>query len=190
MKITRKTLYRLCFITLIGFSLLGIAIIFLFLEKDVWSYIKAGESIISQLVKGSVYGLFTGLWALSLIQTDILEKVSGHFADMFDNLSLSIWDILFFSFCAGVGEELFFRGALQPFGGIWLVAIFFVVLHGYINPKSWRASLYGIMLIFIVAGMGYLANRVGLISAMAAHMIFDVIMFYYLMHEEKFRFLK
>ena len=190
MKITKKTLYRLCIFTLVGFSLLGILIIWFWIDKNWWSYLTAGEAIPLQLLKGTGFGIFSALWALALIQTNIMQKVTGHFADMFDGLNLNIWDILFFSFCAGVGEEIFFRGALQPFGGVWLVAIFFVVLHGYINPKSWRTSIYGLILILIVAGMGYLAISVGLISAMAAHMAFDVIMFYYIMNEEKFSFLK
>lgn len=190
MKISKETLYRLCIFTLIGFSLLGILIIYVWIQKDWWNYLVSGQPISTQIIKGTAFGIFSGFWALSLIQTKILQKVTGYFEDMFDDLNLSIWDILFFSFCAGVGEEIFFRGALQPFGGIWIIAIIFVLLHGYINPKSLRASIYGLILILIVAGMGYLADRVGLISAMAAHMVFDVIMFYYLMHEEKFSFLK
>jgi len=190
MKITKQTLYRLCILTLIGFSLLGILIIYFWIQKDWWNYLLAGEAISSQILKGTGFGLFSALWALALIQTKILNQVTGYFEEMFDNLQLSIWDILFFSFCAGVGEEIFFRGALQPFGGIWIIAIIFVVLHGYINPKNLRASIYGLILILIVAGMGYLADKVGLISAIAAHMAFDVIMFYFLIHEEKFSFLK
>jgi len=190
MKITKRTLYNLCIFTLVGFSLLGILIIYFWIQKDWWNYLIAGEPITSQLIKGTGFGIFSALWALVLIQTKILQQVTGYFADMFDNLQLNIRDILFFSFCAGVGEEIFFRGALQPFGGIWFIAIIFVVLHGYINPKSLRPSIYGLILILIVAGMGYMADRIGLVSAMAAHMVFDVIMFYYLMHEEKFSFLK
>lgn len=190
MKITRQTLYRLCILTLVGFSLVGILIIYIWIRKDWWNYLLEGQPIASQLIKGTGFGIFSALWALTLIQTRILQQVTGYFADMFDNLKLSIWDILFFSFCAGVGEEIFFRGALQPFGGIWFIAIVFVVLHGYINPRSLRGSIYGLILILIVAGMGYLADRIGMVSAMAAHMAFDVIMFYYLMHEEKFSFLK
>ncbi|MBK7566807.1 MAG: CPBP family intramembrane metalloprotease [Bacteroidetes bacterium] len=43
--------------------------------------------------------------------------------------------MLFLSFCAGVGEELLFRGAIQPWLGIWLTALLFI-FYTDLNPKD------------------------------------------------------
>ena len=80
------------------------------------------------------------------------------------------------SFCAGVGEELLFRGALQYWLGVPLTAIGFVALHGYLNPRDARVSVYGIYLVLCMFAYGLLAERMGLLPAMIAHVLFDVVL--------------
>ena len=86
--------------------------------------------------------------------------------------------IIFISFCAGVGEEILFRGVLQPLIGIWITAVLFVAIHGYLNPVNWRISIYGIYLTLVIGIIGHLTDWLGLTTAIIAHMIIDVILFY------------
>ena len=93
--------------------------------------------------------------------------------------------IFFVSFCAGFGEEVLFRGVLQPKLGIWLTAVIFVGIHGYLNPNNWRISIYGIYLTIVIALTGYLSRHFGLTTAIITHMIIDVILFYKLAKNNK-----
>lgn len=185
MQVTKKTLYRLSVLTLFGFSLLGFWVISAFQEVSIAEVLIGETNFLWQLAVGFIYGFIVSLIALSLIRSHFLESVTNSYAGMFSNMDLRMEDIIFFSFCAGVGEEIFFRAALQPFMGIWITAIFFVTIHGYLNPRNWRMMLYGIILVLIVGGMGYLFAEYGIWAAAAAHFIFDVVMFRYLIHKEK-----
>lgn len=99
---------------------------------------------------------------------------------MIKDLNLQWYHILFYSFCAGLGEEILFRGAIQAYIHIWPTAIIFVLLHGYVNPKDLKTSIYGVFLILVSAGFGYMMKYWGIYAAMSAHFIYDVIMFSYL----------
>jgi hypothetical protein len=89
------------------------------------------------------------------------------------------------SLCAGIGEEIFFRGVVQPlpYCGVWVTAIFFVAIHGYLNPMDWRISIYGVYMTILIAGLGYLTDYMGLTTAMVAHTMIDVVLFSYLTKE-------
>jgi hypothetical protein len=50
-------------------------------------------------------------------------------------------------------------------------------LHGYINPTNMNLTIYGVFLLIISAGFGYLFKFFGLTSCIIAHFIYDVAMF-------------
>lgn len=178
MKISRKMLYLMSLGTLFLFPLLAFIILYFFSEVTFLELLTTGNSISEQLLRGLVFGITGAALAIWITHLDILKPVTSYFISMFKNLKLNLIDILFFSFCAGVGEELFFRGAMQPFCGIWPTAIFFIAIHGYLSFTNFSINLYGIMMVVVVAGFGYLAIIYGIWSAIAAHFIFDVIMFW------------
>ena len=130
-----------------------------------------------QILIGLAYGFITATLAWQLIKTPILEGTRTFFANLIGKLNLRLIDIVFISFCAGAGEEILFRGAIQPYLGVWITAILFVALHGYINPFNWRISVYGVLMCLIIAGIGYMNDYVGLTSAIAAHFMIDVYLF-------------
>ena len=61
-----------------------------------------------------------------------------------------------------------------------LHVIIFIVLHGYLNPNDLELSLYGIVMVGVSAGIGYLLVVWGIYASITAHFIFDLIMFLYL----------
>jgi membrane protease YdiL (CAAX protease family) len=72
---------------------------------------------------------------------------------------------------AGVGEELVFRGALQPRLGIGLTAALFALLHV-------QYQLPGILMIFAVGlALGFIKRRLSTTGAVIAHVVYDVGMF-------------
>lgn len=170
--------------TLFGFS--GIAYLVLSFSDnvdyfDMFDY----DNLMLSLPVGLGFGAVAACAGILLLKLPQLKETSTFYASLFKGLDLHWTDILFYSFCAGVGEEILFRGALQPLLGLWFAAILFVLLHGYISTKDWKKSIYGLFLIFISAGFGYLVLYLDIYSAMAAHFIFDVIMFYKLKRDSQ-----
>lgn len=170
---TRKAIFRLATLTLLSFGGLGLLIIIYF-DKSFLEILLGPVDWYLQLPVGMLFGGVAALVAWKIVSLPLLSATRSFFANLFQPLHLSWWAIIYISFCAGVGEELFFRGALQPYLGIWWTSIIFVALHGYLNPWNWRLSIYGIFMTFAIAGLGYLAQHLGLLSAMTAHTVIDI----------------
>lgn len=173
---SRKIFFLLGFATLVGFSSIGAVIIEKVLDKPFLSIFEQITPWYFQVILGIIYGLLTSWVAWQIVKSSLLTPVRGFFAELIQDLHLTNYEIVFISFCAGVGEEILFRGAIQPLLGIWVTAILFIALHGYINPFNWRLSIYGIVMCFFIAGLGYMYEYIGLISAISAHFAIDVVL--------------
>jgi len=174
----RRTFFLLGLLTLVGFSSVGGWVIEQFQDIRFISLFQTEIPWYTQIGIGLLYGIVTATGAWLIVQSDLLTDTRTFFARIIQQLRLSIFDILFISFCAGVGEEILFRGAIQPYLGIWITAILFVAIHGYLNPKNWRLSVYGIYMCLVIGGMGYLCDYLGITTAIAAHFAIDVVLLY------------
>jgi len=143
-------------------------------------FMASGLPFKQQLLQGSIFGIATAVLAIGLIRTEWFKESRSFFQQFIADLNPSFPEIVFYSFCAGVGEELLFRGGIQPWLGVWLTAILFIALHGYLSISDLSTTVYGILMILVSAGFGYLMVHVGLFSSMTAHFWFDVVMFAYL----------
>jgi uncharacterized protein len=182
----KKQLLYMSWLTLLGMSAMGILLITYVQKRDVSSmllgyepyYRQAGHKpYYLQSLAGLFFGSLASLLAVILINTRQFKGVRSFFEDLIGDINPSFANIVFYSFCAAVGEEILFRAGLQPMMGIWPASILFVVLHGYINPGNINLTIYGAFLIIICAGFGYLYKFFGLGSAVIAHFIYDVAMF-------------
>lgn len=83
-----------------------------------------GLGLIGVLV---VVQMFVGLvWSLlNPEQTELLESVNTLLLAEFD----TVWEWLILAIAAGVGEELLFRGALQPVFGLLATSVIFALIH-------------------------------------------------------------
>jgi len=180
MKMSKKMLYLMSLATLIFFPLAAFGIIYFFLDLTFVEVLTLGVPLKIQLFRGLIYGVISASVALWLVQLKVLKNATDYFIGLFKNLKINYIDIVFFSLCAGVGEEIFFRGAIQPFLGVWLTAFIFIAIHGYLSITNLSINIYGGMMVVIVAGFGYLTIKYGIWSAIMAHFIFDVIMFVYI----------
>ena len=130
-----------------------------------------------QLLAGSVLGLL--YWGIAEGACRFLPKGKGSqtVIDSYNALDLSGWRPLWISLAAGVGEELLFRGALQPHLGIWFTSALFALAHlrGYrireLNRTTARqlAGLFGASV-----ALGALAHFGGLVTAIVFHVAMDV----------------
>lgn len=164
------------FCTLLGFPLLAAGVFFFTGES--WLVLFRGQLAVSlQLLIGIISGILFGFAASFTLQWRQLQPLLKKYRPVIQRLNLNTASILFLSFCAGFGEEIFFRGCLQIYLGIWITAIIFVAIHGYLNPLNWRLSIYGSVMVLASAGFGYLTEMAGVFSAAMAHMTVDVILF-------------
>ena len=180
MQFNRKTLFYLSLFTLFGFSLIGLTAINLFQNKSTFQFFREGGTWYSQIFKGFLFGVNASVIAVLLVRTSWFKESRGFFTELIEKINPTYVHVIFYSFCAGVGEEILFRGAIQPHLGIWLTSVLFIFLHGYLNPFNMAITIYGIFMVIISAGLGYLYELFGIYSAMFAHFIFDVAMFSYL----------
>ncbi len=99
----------------------------------------------------AVYIAYNGLLGAVLRRSswgsDMLRWLSQRNATLFGKLPL--WTLFLMAAVAGVGEEIIFRGWLQPIAGLWLTSALFAALHflptryRWSHPVTWRmAAVY------------------------------------------------
>lgn len=167
-------------LTLLLFPLLGWGVLRFFEDEPVALMLRCNLPIWVQLVAGASVGITMGYLARYIVTRAFMNNIENKYARVVAGLQLTPFSVIFLSFCAGFGEELFFRGAIQPLAGVWITAIAFVALHGYLSPTNWRLSIYGIFMVLAIALLGYMADEMGILAAAVAHMVIDIILFAHL----------
>lgn len=187
-KISRVQLFLLSLLTLVGMGGIGLLLMVFAHGASIPDILASGLPITQQLLQGSGFGIATAVLAIALIRTEWFKESKSFFQQFITDLNPTLPEMLFYSFCAGVGEELLFRGGLQPWLGIWVTAIIFIALHGYLSLTDITTTIYGLLMVLVSAGFGYLMVEVGIFSSMTAHFWFDVMMFVYIKwgHKSKF----
>ncbi len=162
--------------TLIGFGGGGILIIHYFLNIPVKVFLAGSKPFYVQISLGLIFGYISAKAAWAIVDQPYLKDVRNLFKNIFRPLGLTKWEITFISVCAGIGEEIFFRGAVQPMLGVWATAMLFVFLHGYINPFNLPLSVYGIYMTVVIGVVGLMALHMGIITAISAHFVIDLVL--------------
>jgi len=121
---------------------------------------------------GVAFILFWTVYALSilwqlLLPPDVIEQqteLSGLIAENIETLSTAFW----VAFTAAIGEEIAFRGALQPIFGNWLTSAVFALTH------TQYAFTPALGIIFIVSlGFGWARQRYNTTVAIVAHFVYN-----------------
>lgn len=164
------------FIPLVGLALLGVG---LFTRRS-WpevlqrlgltppSWEEIGMGVVAAI------GLFMLQFALALAWMVVVgmatfeeqTEASGALAESVS----TIWLALGIATTAAIGEEIAFRGALQPVFGLWWTAAIFTVLHMQytLTPAA------GIIFLVAVA-FGYMRRHYSLYTAIIAHFLYNFI---------------
>ena len=171
---SRIWFFLLGLFTLIGFPAMAWPILELYLETSFLSIFSSRIPRGLEIAFGLGYGLASGIAAWELVKMNFLTETRDFFSGLIGGLRLGWAEIIFISLCAGIGEEVLFRGAVQPVLGIWITSVLFIAMHGYLNPKNWRISVYGLFMCPVIAGLGYLREELGLVAAISAHFMIDV----------------
>lgn len=133
-----------------------------------WSAALYGV-LAADAVGGLVLGLYYGLppvrRALDISSVQVAQ-------DALERLGIPL--MLVTVALSGLGEELLFRGALQPTLGIWPAALLFGLAHGGWNFRQMWAYV-GVALL-AGAAFGYLYQFTGtLLASVLAHIIYNIL---------------
>jgi membrane protease YdiL (CAAX protease family) len=179
--ISQRNLFLLGIFTLFGFGGIGLAILYFAEGVHPLIFFKAGKvTWWWQVIYGTLFGIPSAIAALGLVNTKFFSNEMQFFSDLINKLAPTYGHAVFYSVCAGVGEEILFRGGIQPYLGIWVTSFVFILLHGYINPFNIALTIYGLFMVFISAGLGYLFEMYGIIASIVAHFLFDLVMFVFM----------
>lgn len=173
----KSALYILGLITLIVFPIPTFVALWYFEDISFWSILQLENLTVLKLGLGIELGIAYAFLALLLMQAPVFEQLPVRVETLVRNMKLSIWDCIFLSICAGVGEELLFRSGIQFYLGPLLTSIIFVAVHGYLNPMNWRMSLYGIIVMPFILMISYGFEEFGLWFSIGAHFAYDFVLF-------------
>ena len=123
-----------------------------------------GAAIVVALALHAVVAVLEHLESVLLPSVHALEDRFGY-----DFIGLPMWvGAVLTSIAAGVGEEVLFRGALQPRLGIVLTAVLFGALHvQYQIPGM-------IVIVLIGVALGLLKERTSTTFTACAHVLYDI----------------
>lgn len=126
---------------------------------------------------GIMFGFYYAIFVSILMASSLFQSIPDRLEPLIRNLNLTWYECLFLSICAGLGEELLFRSGIQFYLGPILTSLIFIAVHGYFNPKNWKKSLYGVVLLPFILLLSYGFYEYGLWFCIGAHFSYDLYLF-------------
>lgn len=124
-------------------------------------------------------GILFGLGVIWLTELPYFEEALAKYKNLLENFKITRFHVIFLSICAGVGEEIFFRGAIQPLIGIVPTAILFVAIHGYYSRRNFKVNIFAFLLTFFIIFLGWGAKNFSIWHAVAGHFSYDLVLLAY-----------
>lgn len=164
--------------SLVLYLFISTLLYYFIIEESLVSVFFMGESIGMQLLTGFAAGVGSALIIIFFSTRPPMSKVLDDFVifRIISRTKFTLFDKIQVSFFAGTGEELLFRGTIQPLIGIWLTSILFIAIHGYISIKSAGHVLFMVLLLGLSVMLGFIFEYSGIFAAMTAHAVYDLIM--------------
>lgn len=104
-----------------------------------------------------------------LLQPDVVDQLGENI----DNLTAGVQNpigAVILGLTSGIGEEVLFRGAIQPRFGIGITSVFWVLLH---TQYDFTWVLLGLLLLGFL--LGYLRKRYGTMAAVITHAVYNML---------------
>lgn len=176
----RRTLYYASVFSGLIWLILGSLILYYFQDKTLFSLIAEQQNWLLQILTGSMFGVVLGVAAVLLIRHPAYRHILKDYAIIRQIQEFSLTPVLIFfvSIIAGITEEVLFRAAIQPLLGVWITSLIFIAIHGYIRFKSANHFLFTLFTFVLSMVLGLLTMYLGVVSSMAAHAIYDVIVLF------------
>jgi len=174
--VSRRSLLNIALLSGVLWVVLGSIVIYFWQPLSLTEVLQAGDPFWQQLAAGLTTGAVFGYTASRLIQIPAYKKLSEDLpiVRVIRDAKLGTSDVLLISLVAGITEEWFFRAALQPLLGIGITSVLFVGIHGYFRFDSRHHIYFGGFMLLLSGVLGLLFAYVGIISAMVAHVVYDI----------------
>lgn len=144
-----------------------------FTHRSLRSLIAAAPSSAADVLLGITLGVvLAGVVAVVVLRVPAASALRAIIERVLATARPSTLDFVLLAACAGVGEELFFRAALQPVTGIIVAALAFAILHTGV-PKSRGVVTFAAYVFAMGLILGSAFQLLGLGAAMAMHAVFD-----------------
>jgi len=170
---------RACFLQLVVMLALAFLIAALFGPKPLLAATEAGGSVARQVSWGVAIGLAISVPAwIVVLNLQSLTAFKSQMLELANRIDLRGLNPLWIGLCAGVGEEVLCRGALQPLLGIWWTSLLFTLAHYRTGSfRSMNRTKWGYAGLVFLASMlmGYVLIEFGLVAAAVSHSVVDVI---------------
>jgi membrane protease YdiL (CAAX protease family) len=114
------------------------------------------------------------VWVL-LSDPETLQQQTAAAEQIFRAFSGSLLAGFFLALSASIGEEILFRGALQPVFGLWITSIFFALLHTQYTLTPASIIIFGVAL-----GLGWIRRKYSTTAAIIGHFVYNFIPFMFL----------
>jgi uncharacterized protein len=106
---------------------------------------------------------------LKWLQPDIYDRVQDNTKAITSNIN-SVWGAILLGLTAGIGEELLFRGALQPRFGIIFTSLIFALLHVQYDASLVTVGIFAAGIIF-----GLERKKLNTTSCIVTHALYNTI---------------
>ena len=173
----KRTLLRLGLLTLIGFPIPTFVVLYLLESIEPFKIFELDRLGLTEIGLGFLLGILYAILALQVMKLSVFQQLPNRIERLVSQMKLTVWECIFLSLCAGIGEELLFRSGFQFYLGPVITSVFFVAIHGYLNPWNWRMSLYGIIVLPFILLISFGFIQWGLWFAVTAHFSYDLILF-------------
>ncbi|MDD2983844.1 MAG: CPBP family intramembrane metalloprotease [Crocinitomicaceae bacterium] len=182
---TKKRIYILGIITMLVFPLPALWALWYFEGWSFWHVLDFNSVFKWQSLLGLAWGVIFAFISMKFLHNKWFDQELKKQEQLISSMQLNLFDKIFLSFCAGFGEEILFRSGMQTWAGIWITSIVFIAIHGYLNPKKPRLSLYGLLLMPFILSLGYALEPLGIWFCIAAHFSYDLVLFLYIDEDDQ-----
>lgn len=174
----KSTLYLFGLVTLLIFPIPTLAWFYFYHDQSLGEILQVQNFTAYPLLTGTIIGAVYAYLASFVMKSDVFDRSGINVEKIVRSMNLNLLDCIFISLCAGIGEELLFRSGVQYYlGPIW-TSIIFVAIHGYLNPRNWRVSIYGLIVLPFILVISYGFYEFGLWFSIAAHTAYDFVLFW------------
>ena len=116
--------------------------------------------------------LVGGLIWTTLSSPELVDEQTIASEQIFETYSVTLLAGLLLAATSAIGEEVLFRGALQPIFGLAATSVIFMLMHPQYFFTPAMLLIFGVGL-----GLGWLRQRYSTTAAMIAHFIYNLIPF-------------
>jgi uncharacterized protein len=182
----KRRLQIMGLITLLVFPIPAYLYLHFVKEQTLSQFLELDRLTDNFILLGIEFGIIYAFFVLLIMRANIFQSIPDKIELLLQSLKLNIFDCIFLALCAGIGEELLFRAGIQQLLGPWITSVFFVSIHGYLNPFNLKKSLYGLLVLPFILLISFAYSEFGLWFCIGAHFSYDLVLFLALREETKY----